>query len=342
MSVVSRTLSGMTTTMPVQADRTVRDDRYVRRISGTDIDAATAFFRSGYAIRDPDVTPTDAAFSWEHAAIGGADMSLRTTRFLAGLRGVSKHEDEYIVLWNRAGRTVLTIEEREVELPAGTPIVLPMDRSFELHHTNIVQSLVHLKRRFVESLAATSDDPDGTRLAFDPFRALTPEGLASWRAVVRRISPRFLDLQTPPDALARREMADAVATALLSTFPQRSGLHVPEGRLGPEIDRVRRAIDFVHANAHLPIGTTEISAAADLSPRGLQQSFRRHLDTTPGALLRSVRLDAVHRELTAAESGSTTVADVARAWGFAHLGRFSAAYRSRFGRLPNETLRTRS
>jgi AraC-like DNA-binding protein len=334
MSMSSDVLSA-----PVVRPRDGRDDRYVRRITGSDIDEATAFFTAGYAIRQPDVTRTGPIFSWEHAAVGDADMSLRTSRFLAGLRGTTRNEDEFIVLWNRAGRTVLTIEEREVELPAGTPIVLPMDRSFQLHHTNVVQSLIHLNRRFVESLAATSDDPDGTRLAFDPFRAQTPEGLASWRAVVRRVSPRFLDLTNPPGPIARREMAEALATAMLSTFPQRSGLRVPEGRIGPEIDRVRRAIDFVHANAHLPIGTTEISAAADLSPRGLQQSFRRHLDTTPGALLRSVRLDAVHRELVAADPQAMTVAEIARAWGFAHLGRFSAAYRSRFGRLPNETLR---
>jgi transcriptional regulator GlxA family with amidase domain len=114
---------------------------------------------------------------------------------------------------------------------------------------------------------------------------------------------------------------------------------VPEGRIGPEVDRVRRAVDFVHANAHLPIGTTEIAAAAGLSARGLQQSFRRHLDQTPGDLLRTVRLENAHDELVRAEPGSTTVAEVARSWGFGHLGRFSASYRERFGVLPSDTLR---
>ncbi|MGN6407903.1 MAG: helix-turn-helix domain-containing protein, partial [Curtobacterium sp.] len=49
--------------------------------------------------------------------------------------------------------------------------------------------------------------------------------------------------------------------------------------------------------------------------------------------------DRVRAELLAAEPGTITVGAVARRWGFAHLGRFSGAYRQRFDEHPSHTLR---
>ncbi|MDG4864145.1 helix-turn-helix transcriptional regulator, partial [Streptomyces sp. T-3] len=79
--------------------------------------------------------------------------------------------------------------------------------------------------------------------------------------------------------------------------------------------------------------------AARVSPRALQEAFRRHLDTTPLGYLRDVRLERAHQDLqTAARDGSATVSDVAYRWGFANLGRFAASYRSRYGHPPSMTL----
>jgi transcriptional regulator GlxA family with amidase domain len=76
-----------------------------------------------------------------------------------------------------------------------------------------------------------------------------------------------------------------------------------------------------------------------MSVRGLQTAFRRHLDTTPGTALKEARLSAVHEELVRTAPGAARVADIAHRFGFAHLGRFAAEYRARFGELPKETLR---
>ncbi|MDY0913677.1 helix-turn-helix domain-containing protein [Rathayibacter festucae] len=39
-----------------------------------------------------------------------------------------------------------------------------------------------------------------------------------------------------------------------------------------------------------------------------------------------------------ADPARTTVADIARDWGFTRLGRFSGAYAARFGEYPSRTL----
>jgi transcriptional regulator GlxA family with amidase domain len=73
--------------------------------------------------------------------------------------------------------------------------------------------------------------------------------------------------------------------------------------------------------------------------RALQEGFARELGMPPLAYLRQVRLDRAWADLVQAEPTATTVAEVALRWGFAHLGRFSAAYSQRFGEYPKDTLR---
>ncbi|MGA5499409.1 helix-turn-helix transcriptional regulator [Streptomyces cinereoruber] len=96
---------------------------------------------------------------------------------------------------------------------------------------------------------------------------------------------------------------------------------------------LRRAIAFIEGNAHGDIGLADIAAAAYVTPRAAQYAFSRHAGTTPFGYLRRVRLDRAHAELRTADPG-TTVSAVAMKWGFAHPGRFAAAY----GVPPSATL----
>jgi AraC-like DNA-binding protein len=52
-----------------------------------------------------------------------------------------------------------------------------------------------------------------------------------------------------------------------------------------------------------------------------------------------VRLGPVHDRLRHAGPGEETVAAAAYRYGFAHPGRFAAAYRRRYGVTPSGTLR---
>ncbi|MCC4250309.1 helix-turn-helix transcriptional regulator [Microbacterium testaceum] len=99
---------------------------------------------------------------------------------------------------------------------------------------------------------------------------------------------------------------------------------------------VRRALAFIDSHAHLPITIDDIAEAAGISTRGLQHAFRRALDTTPSAYLRTVRLTAAHRDL---HSGDDSVGEVARRWGFSSPSRFARYYREVYGRNPSQTAR---
>jgi AraC-like DNA-binding protein len=138
-------------------------------------------------------------------------------------------------------------------------------------------------------------------------------------------------------------LADSIgrllAATALSTFPS-TVLHDPtiEDRHDAHPATVRRAVAFIESRADREIGLADIAAEARVTIRAVQLGFRRHLDTTPLAYLRRVRLAQAHRELAASAPETTTVAAVAARWGFSP-SRFTARYRATYGCTPTQTLR---
>ena len=102
---------------------------------------------------------------------------------------------------------------------------------------------------------------------------------------------------------------------------------------------LRRAIGFIHDNAHRDITLSDIAMSVNVTPRSVQYTFRRYLGTTPLEYLRRVRLNRAHRELQAADPSVDTVMAIAGRWGFSHAGRFSSVYKRTFGTSPSHTLR---
>ncbi len=105
---------------------------------------------------------------------------------------------------------------------------------------------------------------------------------------------------------------------------------------------VALACRYIHANAHLDIGLDDITEAARLSPRGLQDAFRKQWGVTPLGYLREVRLARAHDDLLAEGSSPerrATVNEIARRWFFTHPSRFAATYFEAYGVYPNDELR---
>ena len=103
----------------------------------------------------------------------------------------------------------------------------------------------------------------------------------------------------------------------------------------------RQAREHLDDNLDRAVSLAELCRIADTSARTLQYAFRDHYGVSPQVYHRSRRLSAVNQVLRQRWARETTVTDVALNHGFWHLGRFSQAYKVRFGESPSETLARR-
>lgn len=178
-------------------------------------------------------------------------------------------------------------------------------------------------------------------IAFSLGMDLTLPRARSWLAIVDLLRQEVDNgdgmLRQP---LAVRQLEALLMTQLLLAQPSNytPALLGEQPRVAPPA--VKRAMELIEAHAAEPLTVEDVAEAVGVGVRALQEGFRRHLGTTPLCYLRDVRLERVRAELVARDPGSTTVTDVACGWGFFHAGRFSIAYRERFGESPSQTLRS--
>ncbi|WP_194833772.1 AraC family transcriptional regulator [Nocardia sp. XZ_19_369] len=134
--------------------------------------------------------------------------------------------------------------------------------------------------------------------------------------------------------------ADYLVATVLDTMPTTVAIEpTAADRRDAHPDAVRRALAYLESHLRDDLSVADIATASSVTVRALQLAFRRHLDTTPLAHLRRLRLDAARQQLRAAGPGnSTTVTAVAYDWGFTHPGRFAVAYKRTYGEHPSRTL----
>ncbi|MFI5661351.1 AraC family transcriptional regulator [Streptomyces sp. NPDC051684] len=178
-------------------------------------------------------------------------------------------------------------------------------------------------------------------ISFSLGMDLTAPDSRSWLNIVdlvRREAEGPDGMTTRP--VVAKQLESLLMTQLLMAQPSNytPALLGEQPRVAPPA--VRRAMETIEAHAAEPLTVAEIAECVGVGVRALQDGFRRHLDTTPLAYLREVRLDRVRKELLSCDPGVTTVTAVAARWGFLHTGRFSLAYRQQFGESPSQTLRS--
>jgi AraC-like DNA-binding protein len=102
--------------------------------------------------------------------------------------------------------------------------------------------------------------------------------------------------------------------------------------------RVARVIEAIHGEPHRPFTLAGLARTADVSVRDLHHEFVRRTGNTPMQYLREVRLARAHDDLRDSDPDRTSVAAIARRWGFG-TRRFVAQYRAMYRTAPIETLR---
>ncbi len=98
--------------------------------------------------------------------------------------------------------------------------------------------------------------------------------------------------------------------------------------------------DQVYAHMDGKINIASLAKQYYVSEGTLQNSFKSLFGFTPKNFLRKMKLNLVYRDLKQADTEHETVSNVARRWGFMHMGHFSNYYTELFGENPSETLKT--
>lgn len=189
------------------------------------------------------------------------------------------------------------------------------------HLSELIERPVLLPFDFASTLDLTKD----AGLAIKAAAAALQAGLAGGAPL----------LQSP---IAMKRMKETMIALLLEGIPHRfsSELRSPVAAATPYY--VKRAIEFMWANASRPLSAADVAGECGVSARALNSGFRRFKAIPMMAYLREIRLTAVRQELRNPEIVAS-IAAIAQKWGFTHFGRFSSEYEKRFGELPSQTRR---
>ncbi len=302
--------------------------------SGRDPGAAVDTLGGIYGARDWTTGPADTDYWFRYVGVGDDRLSVRRFQLNGWLRGDAA-TDDVVVQWLESGRSTVDVGRGRTPVRLGVPMPLPVGRHFRVEHDHPDQRLVHLDRALVADVAseryAVDDD-----MAFASQQSSDPDAVAGWRTAV---SLALAALRADgPASLAWHEAQADVVRALLRLHPlEAERLRVGTGDAADR--RLTAAVEYLHAHAQDAMTVADVAAAAGMSVRTLQESFRRAHGRSPMSSLKSIRLEETRAELLSGELGTVSVAEIARTWGFNHMGRFSAEYARHFGEYPHQTLR---
>ncbi|MFJ4016636.1 helix-turn-helix transcriptional regulator [Microbacterium sp. NPDC090014] len=281
-----------------------------------------------------DVDPQRFRFDWHSADLGA--VSLVRYDLAAEVRSTAEPQDQVLVC--RVDGPDARVYSDRGDLDASLPWISDGPRVRARWDAGARVTALVFERNTLTHLAKRISGDDGVSVRVGDLAPRSAHAGAAWDRMFAYLEMSAADLvdDADDDDLVRSELARHAAATTLAAFATTSRLqrHRP-AQSTPAPATVRRALAFIAENSHRPITVDDVAAAVHISTRGLQYAFRRALDTTPAESLRQARLDGAHRDL---RSGSpTTVAAVARRWGFSHPSRFAAAYRESFGVLPSVT-----
>lgn len=316
------------------AEATIAPVRF--EVSGTRSDHAVRDLGGIYAGDRWSASASGGRFAYRYTAIGDSEVTIRRSQMHGEIRGVVQGGGDYVVTWISAGTGEVEVRGERWPMERDVPVLFPADEEFWFTSADYDQRLVHFDRDFVRRVAATRGEVGEQGLRFDGFRS--PEATVGqrWQGALTALS-RALRVGGP-ESDAWQDAKVSAAEVFLDMFPPQTD-DLPDVLAETRNARLRAAVEYIHAHAAEDVSITDLSDAAGLSVRSVQESFRRVFDVSPLTYLRQVRLDHVHEELLEAGPHAGAVGDIARRWGFAHLGRFSASYAERFGEYPKQTLR---
>jgi AraC-like DNA-binding protein len=249
--------------------------------------------------------------------------------------------DTYLVKWTLAGEGQLWSGDRSaITSPRSLVITEPTERT-KIRMTAQCQHLtVRVSRRaLLETLAAKLKRPPRKALQFNLEIPMDSDFARAWCELVAHICHVSA---TAPAALAsegvRKQYSRTLMEIMLSAAPHNQSDSLDETMNRATAWHVGRARDYVHEHLSEGISITDIAARVGVTPRTLQNGFRKAFDLTPAEYIRRARVDALHRALLAADA-SAGVTNLMMNVGIVNFGRYAQYYREQIGVSPSTTLK---
>lgn len=309
-----------------------------------DVDATRAYFRQGFGAdtRFEPARRRDRRIDMLSEGVDLPDMFIHQTRLSAGfIVDGEQPAPHYVMFLPLNGRIEATI--------SGSSTVCDSRRAFVLCRPTSPAAVIRteapiaaLALRFPQTaiarqlsalLGETIDAVPEFDLAMD-----VSAGYGQSFARYLLLAAADFKRATPSNPIAIQGLEDFLISKLLLSHPHNfaAALQRADKRIAPR--DVRRALDFMEAKLGSPISVVDIAEASGVAGRTLFKHFQDHHGISPMRYLRNARFEKVRDALRRAQP-EESVTEIAMAWGFSHMGRFSVEYRSRFGERPSDTLK---
>lgn len=311
-----------------------------RLFESTDLDEAREMVARTFCDHRLSQVRSGDRFDARHNHVAGSCFSLNYIRYGADVE-IEPGElgSFYLIQIPIRGAATVRHGRREMQATPRRATVLNPDRHTRMRwHAGCEKVLLQIDRQALTRLVETlSGHTLAGPVRFDPEIDFETPALADWARRVRALVAAAADPAALPGAADpfRRLMEEELLARFVTLQPGNAThfLDVRPGTLHPR--HVKRALAHIRDHLDGPIALADLAEAAGVSGRSLQLGFQATFGMSPLQVARTERLKQVHFALLS--GAETTLADLAASWGFAHLGRFSALYRSRYGCLPSET-----
>ena len=248
---------------------------------------------------------------------------------------------DYLLSLDRGNGTKISFESASYLIQKNSAAFVRLDqvREFTIQPMSVAEGFVFPADFVQRSIANYFDCVVPSGFKFLPEMDLTQSSNSGLIDLIRAFRDMCLtsDAYVSPVAIARFE--ELLSSLIVENFRHNfsdSKSSSYSHSITPA--HVKRAVDFAKAHARHPITSNDMASAAGISLRSLQDNFQKFLETTPVEYLRRIRFEGVRRELLSSPPNSKVI-NIARSWGFIHMGRFSIEYRNKFGVSPAQDLR---
>ncbi|WP_375388867.1 helix-turn-helix domain-containing protein [uncultured Amnibacterium sp.] len=295
--------------------------------------AATGAMRS--IIGTAQVSARGDAFTWEQVSL--VDDGITVTSIHSRGDNVRVHisgASELLVALVQAGEVVLSTGGMKARLgPQGLGLI-PISADAELRWSSARLQFLAVPAAPLARLLGVPRT--AVRLHAPRIAPCAPELAEYLRRIAHTLTSAAFGTPAVYDRdLIRAGTIDLFAAVIIETFELTNR---SEDAADRDTTVIRRAIAEMRARLTEPITIPEVAEAAAVSVRGLQMAFVRTLGVPPLLHLRQLRLEAARAALVEEAKVGTTIADIARRFGYANSGRFSTHYRNEYGEAPSATL----